>query len=318
MANQEIFNNLKSLQDILVEKYDLEEKVQNAPKQLQVQDAALARSKKEYIAINTDYDEVKDVVLKLKAELEAAVKSREEGEKGMDNITTHREYEALEKQINEATARENDLRHDLQQNEKKLAELNENLKNKEESINFQESELNTSRESLDKEIAGYNQKLAELKAQEDQITPNLNQEVLFKFERIIQRNSEGIVSVKNGVCSGCHMILPAQFANVVRQSTAENADEEINFCPYCSRILFYEEVAEEDQEDASFNFNAAGSLSAFDDDDDDLFDDDDENEKSYDDEDDNGFDRIDDDESDDLDDEDDVDDEDSDSDSDED
>ena len=40
------------------------------------------------------------------SELEEAMKSREDGEKGMDNITTHREYEALEKQINEAKIKE--------------------------------------------------------------------------------------------------------------------------------------------------------------------------------------------------------------------
>ena len=91
----------------------------------------------------------------------------------------------------------------------------------------------------------------------------MDQEIIFKFERIIQRNSEGIVSVKNGVCSGCHMILPAQFANIVREG------ESINFCPYCSRILYYEEVPETEQENASFNFNISGSLADLDDDDDD-------------------------------------------------
>jgi len=291
MAIAEIFSDLKSLQSILVEKYDLEAKVQSAPKDLVGQEEALARSKKEFIVINTNYDEVKEVVYKLRTDLDAAVKSREEGEKGMDAITTHREYEALEKQINEATARESELRQELQQNEKKLADLNEKMKEKEDEINGWESQLADSRESLDKEISGYNARLAELKVEEDKITPNLDQEILFKFQRIIQRNSEGIVSVKGNVCSGCHMILPEQFANVV------HTGEGINFCPYCSRILFYEEVSEEEQEAASFNFSAAGSLAGFDDDDDDyLFDDDDENEDS---EriDDDGFDRINDDDS---------------------
>ena len=50
---------------------------------------------------NNEYEAVKSEVLALKLELEEAVKSRESGEKGMDNIQTHREYEALEKQIAE-------------------------------------------------------------------------------------------------------------------------------------------------------------------------------------------------------------------------
>ena len=37
------------------------------------------------------------------------------------------------------------------------------------------------------------------------------------------------------------MVLPAQFANEVRHG------EKILFCPYCSRILFYEESLDADQ-----------------------------------------------------------------------
>ena len=47
------------------------------------------------------------------------------------------------------------------------------------------------------------------------------------------------------------MILPAQFVNDVRTG------EEILFCPYCSRILFFQE---EELEEAFFNDEDAGSL----------------------------------------------------------
>jgi len=95
--------------------------------------------------------------------------------------------------------------------------------------------------------------------------------VLFKFERIIRNKmGRGIVAIKGGVCMGCHMILPAQFANTVRQG------EEIVFCPYCSRILFYEE-SEQGEEDF-FNDEDSGSLSDLDDMDDDYDEDDEEEE----------------------------------------
>ena len=72
------------------------------------------------------------------------------------------------------------------------------------------------------------------------------------------------------------MILPAQFANTVREG------ENINFCPYCSRILFYEETGEEEVYD--FSFDQAGSLADLDDDlnESDGYDDDEErDEDSY-------------------------------------
>ncbi|MCR4579751.1 MAG: nucleic acid-binding protein [Treponema sp.] len=262
MATAETFENLKNLQEILVQKYDLEKKVSEAPKQLSNQEDLLTKTRKEFIEQKSAYDAIQEKVTKLKADLEDAVKSREEGEKGVANSTTHREYEALEKQIAEAKDKEEEVRRELQKEEKDLAALDERLKITEDSINFSEQELKTSRESIDNEIAQYNSKLAELQAEEDKITPNLKQETLFKFQRIIQRNSEGIVAVRNGVCTGCHMILPANFANEVREGE-NNGDKDICFCPYCSRILYYEEVSEDQQEDY-FDIGVAGSLAGFD------------------------------------------------------
>ena len=277
MATQDIFEKLKKLQTILVKKYDLEQKKEEAPKQLGSQEELLARMKKEYIEKNNEYEEVKTKVAQLKFDLDEAVKSREKGEKGMDDIQTHREYEALEKQISEATEKENEVRKELQKEEKLLEEIKETLKINEDMIASQESDLSSSKDLLNKELASYDSELNSLKKDEDKITPDLDQEILFKFQRIIQRNSEGIVAVRNGVCTGCHMILPAQFANLVREG------DSINFCPYCSRILFYEDSGDEDSYNSYFSLEEAGSLADLDDDfgDEESYDEDEREEKLY-------------------------------------
>jgi uncharacterized protein len=274
MVMTEVFDKLKTLQDVLAQKYSLEAKIDDAPKQLNTQDELLARLKKEYIEKNTVYDEVKGKVEKLKADLADAVSSRESGEKGMDSITTHREYEALDKQINEASERESSIRKDLLKEEKNLAELNELLKADESMIASQEKDLSAGKESLSNEINAFKAELEGLKVRENEITPGIDQEIVYKFQRIIQRNSEGIVAVRNGVCSGCHMILPAQFANEVHDG------EKILFCPYCSRILYHQDV-EAGEEENFFTLDTTGSLADLDDDDldDDLDDDENENEE---------------------------------------
>ena len=259
MVMTEVFEKLKELQGVLAEKYMLEGKIEEAPKQLTSQDELLARLKKEYIEKNTKYDEVRASVEHLKAQLAEAEASRESGEKGMDSITTHREYEALDKQITEAKEREDAIRRDLTREEKTLAELNEILRADEAMITAQEADLNSGKTSLAAEIDGYKQALGDLDKKEAGITPGIDQEIVYKFQRIIRRNSEGIVAVKNGVCTGCHMILPAQFANEVRDG------EKILFCPYCSRILYHQDVAE-DEEETYFPMDETGSLADFDDD----------------------------------------------------
>lgn len=271
MVTTEIFDRLKSLQVILGRKYELESKIDEAPKQLTSQDELLARIKKEYIEKNRDYEAVKERVGQLKIELDEAVKLREDGEKNMDNITTHREYEALDKQISEASAKEADLRKELQKEEKSLAELNDILKTNEAIINSTETSLNESKKILDSQLSSFKSEIEELKNKEQEIVPGLDQEILFKFQRIIQRNSEGIVAVKNGVCTGCHMILPAQFANEVREG------ESILFCPYCSRILYYEASTEGEQ---ITYYNDTGSLADSDDELEDEFEDDEDSDAS--------------------------------------
>ena len=69
------------------------------------------------------------------------------------------------------------------------------------------------------------------------------------------------------------MILPAQFANDVRTG------DKIVFCPYCSRILYYQEI--EDGEEEYFQMDDTGSLADLSDED--LDDDYDEEDEDYDD-----------------------------------
>jgi hypothetical protein len=260
MVMTEIFDKLKSLQDVLAKKYDLETKIEEAPKQLSAQDELLSRLKKEYIEKHATYEDLRTKVLSLKADLEATEKIREQGEAGMDNITTHREYEALEKQISEANSREQDIRKELSGQEKDLAMLQESLKSDEEMIASSEKELNTSKEKLNEQLSGYKAKLDTLQQEEQTITPGLDPEIVYKFQRIIQRNTQGIVAVKRGVCEGCHMILPAQFANEVREG------EKILFCPYCSRILYYQEVEAGEDDTGYYMMDDTGSLADLDDD----------------------------------------------------
>ena len=171
---------------------------------------------------------------------------------------THREYESLDKQITEANAKETEVRKELDKQKKTLNDLNENLKMDESMIKAQETDLNSQKASLDKQMAKLKVQLEKLEAKEIEITKGIDTEIVYKFQRIIQRNSQGIVAVKNGVCEGCHMILPAQFANEVREG------DKTLFCPYCSRILFYQES--DDNEDDYYAMAEAGSLSDYEDD----------------------------------------------------
>ncbi|MCX7787775.1 MAG: C4-type zinc ribbon domain-containing protein [Spirochaetes bacterium] len=237
---QEVFDKLRTLQEILSAKYSLEKEIQEIPKALATKTEVVARLKKSYIEKNEQYEATKQRIKNLRERMLEAEQNREKLESQMDLIKTQREYEALDKEIRDAADKELQFRRDLQKEEKILEEMLHALEREESLIKEQEEELRQEQEKIRSEIEKRQEQLKILEGQEKEIIPGLDPEMLFKFERIIRSKSGlGIVALKRGVCSGCHMILPMQFVNEVRSGKS------ILFCPYCSRILFYEEEGEE-------------------------------------------------------------------------
>ncbi|QQO08156.1 zinc ribbon domain-containing protein [Breznakiella homolactica] len=272
MVMEEVFEKLRTLQDILSQKISLEQEIEEIPKLLTTQEELLARLKKAFIEKNQEYEKARTSEAEYRNLLAEAEGAREKAEKNMDSINTQREYEALDKEIRDASEREQQYRKDLQREERILSELDEQMKQNAALIEQQEKELEDRRSGIQAEISEKGSQVKTLQKDEDKLVPGLDPEVLFKFERIIRNKmGRGIVAIKGGVCMGCHMILPAQFANTVREG------EDIVFCPYCSRILFYEESEGDDQE--YFSDDDAGSLADLDDMDDDEYDEDDEDDE---------------------------------------
>jgi predicted nucleic acid-binding Zn-ribbon protein len=268
----EIFEKLRTLQDILSQKIRLEHDIKEIPKILTNQEEVLARLKKSFIEKNQEYERTKSEEGEYRNLLVEAESARERAEKNMDSISTQREYEALDKEIRDASEKEQLYRKELQQKERLLSDLDEQMKQGAALIEQQEQELAERRAGIEAEVAEKKAQMERLKEQENEVKPGLDDEVLFKFERIIRNKmGQGIVAIKGGVCLGCHMILPVQFANMVRLG------EEIVFCPYCSRILFHEE-SDQGIEDF-FNIEDAGSLSDLDDMDEEEYDEEEEEEE---------------------------------------
>ena len=271
----EILEKLKTLQDILSEKIELEQRIQEIPKLLVTQEELLSRLKKSFVEKNMDFQKSKSSESEYRNLLADAEFKREKAEKNMESISTQREYEALDKEIQDAAGKEQEYRTKLQREERLLSELDEQIKQSQDLIDQQEKELEDRRKSIETEISSKKVQMKELEEREKELTgqdktpPSLDPDVLFKFERIIRNKiGKGIVAIKGGVCMGCHMILPLQFANVVRQG------EEIVYCPYCSRILFYEESEQTDED--FFNYEDSGSLSDLDEMEDEEYDEDEE------------------------------------------
>jgi predicted nucleic acid-binding Zn-ribbon protein len=250
MTMEQVFAKLRDLQEILSQKFEIEQEMEDIPKILATRTELLNRMKKAYLEKTQEYETKGRYIEELRNKALEAERVREGFEQQMDMIQTQREYEALDKEIKDSGEKEQDLRRDLQREEQLLGEMKANLEKDEAMISKQEEEVQKEQSRIKEAVAAKGKDLKALEKKEKTITPGLDEEILFKFERIIRSKAgKGIVAIEHGVCSGCHMILPVQFVNNVRQG------EGIMFCPYCSRILYHEledvEVEAEEEEDSS-------------------------------------------------------------------
>jgi predicted nucleic acid-binding Zn-ribbon protein len=236
-----MLEKLKTYQEILGERVALEEEIDLLPKTIEAQNEMMARLRKSFTEKDESFKKSEARVRELRQALQEAELGREKAEQQMDGITTQREYEAINKEIRDATEKEQTLRKDIQQEERAFAEIEEELQKTEGGIAMLDQEITEKSQAIESERGSKAALVAELRVRETEVAEGISTDILFKLERIIKnKKGVGVVPVHGVVCTGCHMILPANFVNEIR----DEENTRVNFCPYCSRILFYEETDE--------------------------------------------------------------------------
>lgn len=250
-AVHDALEKLRSLQDVLYKKHEIEGQIQELPKALATRTEQLNELKRSYVDRNEEQASVTTRIEVLRNDALESERVREGYEGQMDQIRTQREYEALDKQIRDAADREMDFRRQLGEEEELLVQISDELTKSAEQIEVQEGEVNVEDSRIKTELSEREQRLGELKGEEEEIAKGLDKDLLFKFERIV-RSTEGygIVPLRGQVCTGCFMTLPAHFVNRVRRA------EDVLFCTH-GRIVFYQDALPEDE--------AEGQLDVFDD-----------------------------------------------------
>jgi predicted nucleic acid-binding Zn-ribbon protein len=270
MLMEDLFERLKTFQELLMERVAIEKEIRELPKSIAAQEEVLTRARKSQVEKKARYEDLSAKVLELKGNLAETVALKDKSEQMMDSISSPREFEALNKEITEAGLKEDQLRKELKREDENLKEATEELHSAETLISSQEEEIGQKKERIRTEESAMVARVAELRAKEQNTTDGIDGEVVYKFERIIRsKEGIGIVPVRGVVCSGCSMILPAQFVNEVRQSN------KITFCPYCSRVLFYQESGDQDDIMVDIESGSLADLDDFgDESDDEAYDDD--------------------------------------------
>ena len=133
-----------------------------------------------------------------------------------------------------------------------LSDLYDKLALEEDGLTTLKKELDTMEEgsrALEEEIYDNIDKInaegREIKVKRDALVAQTDPEVFRIYERLLRNKKDNvIVPIENRCCSGCHIQITAQDENLVRKS------ERLVFCEHCSRIHYWPEVEELEEEGA--------------------------------------------------------------------
>jgi predicted nucleic acid-binding Zn-ribbon protein len=160
-------------------------------------------------------------------------------EKQSDNVKNNREYEAINKEIENQTL-------DLKLAERHIKDANEEIADKarvldttKKNIAAKDANLKVKKGELDKIIAETEKEENECRLMSEKARAAVDPRLLASFDRIRKnfRNGLAVVPVVRDACGGCFNAIPPQRQSEIRQH------KKIIVCENCGRVLVDEELS---------------------------------------------------------------------------
>ncbi len=239
MVAKETYDNLLAYQEILTEKFKLEEQIEDLPKIISSKMEVLNRVKRSYLVKHKQFKDLESNLTSCEKRLVELKVEYQDNEEKLKQVKSQREYEAIDKTLKSNTERQDEINLQIMQDKRMIDDLRSAIDDFELNIKQQEEDIVKEQDRVNAELVKFKKELDELKGKESSVIDGLDDEFRLKFEKIVKnKDGKGIVAVTRGFCSGCFLVLPTEYVNRVRKN------DDIYFCPNCSRALYYDESPE--------------------------------------------------------------------------
>ena len=236
----ETLKALNELQRIDIRIRDLEKDREQIPARMKEIDTSLAEKRDSLTAEKNQLDEAELNRRMLESDLRAEKDKIKKWESRLNEIKSNRDYQALSREIEAARKANLGIEDEILRKMQDIEEFKTNIAQQEEDLASLEKSLLQERGELQRKLDSLN---ADIDA-EGSGRAAAQSKVANRWYRqydTIRKRRDGlaVVPVLDEHCQGCHMGIPPQLYNVVLKG------EEIVTCPFCHRILYYQQALEE-------------------------------------------------------------------------
>jgi predicted nucleic acid-binding Zn-ribbon protein len=242
---QEVYDKLRELQGILLSEFGFEEELEEIPRELNDLKKRQHKVERAITEKEASSEHNTKLIEQISKQKEEAKLNREKYEGQIRLIKTQKEYEALTSEIAQIDETLEKVESEELEAMHELEKLTSDLEEQKALTEELKSAITDQGKDVKKNLSEKQKELDKCLKDKKAISSGLDEELLYKFEKIVKnKDGIGIVSIKKNVCMGCNMLLPPQFVNDVRR------EDNLIFCPNCSRILYY--LLEEESEQIAF------------------------------------------------------------------
>ena len=229
---QEHIESLQKLQTVDLRIRELTEGLTRYPNEIDDLKKDLLEKEESINLKETSLSELRTQRDGLESSLSSNQESIKKSEERLFAIKTHKEYEALQKEITD-TRKENleiedrtiSVMAEIEETETALAEEKENYATLEEQYAQQIAEKEKKIEELE-----ISRKPAE--KEKSEILSKIDPKILPLYEKIFERNGRALALAENEKCTSCNINIPPQLYNEILKRT------KLVQCPSCKKILY--------------------------------------------------------------------------------
>lgn len=229
---------LRELQEIDLQINLLDKEIASGNTDLVTRQNSIESHQKEIATLSEKIEENGKRRRELEAELEDELVRIKDRQSKLMNVQTNREYQSLLKETEESKKankrREEEIVRLMEQDET----LKTSITEKKNLCGAEEQLLAEEKEKVEEQATKLSTKKEKFIKSRKTKTKDFPASLLKKYDILRdRRNGLAVVSVTNGVCTGCFMNLPPQLINDLMK------EEKMHSCPTCHRIIYHQNEA---------------------------------------------------------------------------
>ncbi len=229
---QQHIESLQKLQTVDLRIRELTEGLERYPNEIDDLKKDLLEKEESINLKETTLSELRTQRDGLESSLSSNQESIKKSEERLFAIKTHKEYEALQKEITD-TRKEN-----LEIEDRTISVMAE-IEETEAALSEEKENYATLKNQYAEQIAEKEKKIEELEIsrkpaekEKSEILSTIDPKILPLYERIFKRNGRALALAENEKCTSCNMNIPPQLYNEILKQT------KLVQCPSCKKILY--------------------------------------------------------------------------------